>query len=116
MTLARVTTQAAIEVASQGTAARLTQAVTAVTLFTDRVRQAMVLRAKTLLAADLVLDSSFPIVLPYLEEARRLGLAGTDAVVSQHPGGRRADAAHLGPQGRGSGLLDSSRAQQYSSP
>ncbi|MGH8589059.1 MAG: ABC transporter permease, partial [Gammaproteobacteria bacterium] len=49
-------------------------AVTAVTLFTDRVRQAMVLRANTLLAADLALDSSFPIALPYLEEARRLGL------------------------------------------
>ena len=47
---------------------------TAVTLFTDRVRQAMVLRANTLLAADLALDSSFPIALPYLEEARRLGL------------------------------------------
>jgi putative ABC transport system permease protein len=49
-------------------------AVTAVTLFTDRVRQAMVLRANTLLAADLALDSSFPIPEPYLEEARRLGL------------------------------------------
>ncbi len=49
-------------------------AVTAVTLFTDRVRQAMVLRANTLLAADLTLDSSFPIPDPYLEEARRLGL------------------------------------------
>ncbi|MGH8479218.1 MAG: ABC transporter permease [Gammaproteobacteria bacterium] len=49
-------------------------AVTAVTLFTDRVRQAMVLRANTLLAADLALDSSFPIAEPYLEEARRLGL------------------------------------------
>ncbi len=47
---------------------------TAVTLFTDRVRQAMVLRANTLLAADLALDSSFPIPEPYLEEARRLGL------------------------------------------
>jgi putative ABC transport system permease protein len=49
-------------------------AVTAVTLFTDRVRQAMVLRANTLLAADLALDSSFPIPEPYFEEARRLGL------------------------------------------
>ncbi len=49
-------------------------AVTSVTLFTDRVRQAMVLRANTLLAADLALDSSFPIPGPYREEARRLGL------------------------------------------
>ncbi len=49
-------------------------AVTSVTLFTDRVRQAMVLRANTLLAADLALDSSFPIPGPYLEEARRVGL------------------------------------------
>ena len=49
-------------------------AVTAVTLFTDRVRQAMVLRANTLLAADLALDSSFPIAEPYLDEAPRLGL------------------------------------------
>ena len=55
-------------------------AVTAVTLFTDRVRQAMVLRANTLLAADLALDSSFPIAEPYLEEARRLGLAGQSYV------------------------------------
>ena len=51
----------------------LVASVTAVTLFTDRVRQAMVLRANTLLAADLTLDSSFPIAEPYLEEARRLG-------------------------------------------
>ena len=42
------------------------------TLFTDRVRHAMVLPANALLAADLALDSSFPFALPYLEE--RLGL------------------------------------------
>jgi len=71
--------------------------VTAVTLFTDRVRQAMVLRANTLLAADLALDSSSPIALPYLEEPRRLGVeTSPDAIVSQHAGGRRAHAAGRG--------------------
>ena len=81
-------------------------AVTAVTLFTDRVRQAMVLRANTLLAADLALDSSFPIPEPYLEEARRLGLETAQTLSFRSMlGGRRA----LAPLPRLSHKLPSSR-------
>jgi len=80
--------------------------VTAVTLLTDPVRQAMVLRANTLLAADLALDSSFPIPEPYFEEARRLGLETAQTLSFRSMlGGRRA----LAPLPRLSHKLPSSR-------
>ena len=58
-------------------------AVNAVTLFTDRLRQAMVLRANTLLAADLA-SIVVPDRLPYLESPAPGARHGTDVIVSQH--------------------------------
>jgi len=71
--------------------------VTAVTLFTDRVRQAMVLRANTLLAADVALDSSWRLGRLEPQAPRLLEVS----IVSQHAGGRRAHAARRGQRGGG---------------
>ncbi len=49
-------------------------AVTAVSFFTDRVRQAMAIQGSTMLAADLLVDSLNPIQEPLIAKARALDL------------------------------------------